>query len=63
MSDFADKENDYLNETPIQSFGEFSVDPDSPIFPFPQAKSTELINRKRPLVQKDGNLDESKLSG
>ena len=46
-----DKENVYNgDETPIHNFGEFSLDPDSPIYPFPMAKSTELIDRKRPLA-------------
>ena len=61
-----EKENGFLDETPIQNNGEFSLDPDSPIFPFPKAKSTELISRKRPLVEKDTNLDttdSSKLTG
>ena len=62
MENSIDKEN-FLDETPVQNTGEFSLDPDSPIYPFPQAKSTELISRKRPLANKDQNRDQLTLGG
>ena len=55
MSEKSFNKENYLDETPLKT-PEFSSDPNSPIFPFPQAKSTELISRKRPpLAEKENN--------
>ena len=38
MSEKSFNKENFLDETPLNTPGDFSFDPDSPIFPFPQEK-------------------------